>query len=885
MRPRTRRTRGDTPLEGMLSALRNGMPVTAEVLADRGSRLVEAAGWDQDPVKAHRQFRSSLDQVAGIEGEALRAAMGTALGSADTLRERREAFVLFRAGIAVESCPDLEERAIDELALRLLGGHYPGASRPCAVPGNVLVRRQESTAIYRHASLVGRRHRFTVITLAPGAVLRYRAPAGTRLDGLVGVEVAAIEVEDDEAVFALRPVPARPGGRVIEFGFAEVLPRPGHLPPMNWRARDVVRTQYAVLDYTPRIEFDGESTDQVSLRRSGTARRKLVVEGKQVPAEILSRHRWRQTRHVGLTDLRPDTEIAMQWTWGLPALSSLAAVFGYAAAAAVDLPGIIGHESDASRNMLVAARVIFLFLALREVYAYYQRWHRLRFKAGHSSLSLRQIPIEAVDPLREKAADTRLCSNQQAILFSLGILHSRQLRQRLVETYQLDQRAVRQHVSIDIEVPRPLFAQRDREQTIYFPVLMPVKSKFQDDFSVHGPDGAALHVLPYRQYLQLAARVLRVLLVRAMGGTTAFDNSPAAKSAEREAIALIAARRTPDGDAPGIVLNPGWHKAIEIDADADPARDKALTEAREFVEMLSHHYAIVVPLRLDENGRALVKFEQTLIPELTLVRKKRLALLLGARPIDMSFSIRMASTCQSYHLRVVGTDGLYLGDQNLVDSAATLTHLAKHEQVPPHFRFRKRLGQPHAHVYARFFPEPARIGVDDRQRLERPSIRLKFFETPPGSLLRAVVSALACLALVWIVGVINTRVPDADTDAPAFLLVFPAVVGAWLGFDSAGRRLLEGTLAARLSLTATVLLSIVSTGLFLGHKGLQETHHWYLLPDGWSLLWIKDVSWLVVVLLALGNAFVTTALYLRRTAFYSYLATRSQGEGEVLAHG
>ncbi|GAA3011701.1 hypothetical protein [Actinokineospora diospyrosa] len=879
-----RRTAG-TALDQVLLGLRDTAPVTADVLlTEPGAAIRAAAGWTEDtPDVALLRLRTALDALEPLAAAALRAAWGLDSDKETTLQARRLAFTGGHPDLDEADCSHLEEQASQELALRLMGGHYSAAPerlRRPSVPGGFLVREHRVTTVYVDGRLEGRRHLVGGFAVDASAHFTYRAADGARLARVEDATVVETRLVGGGTEFVLRPGlhPPGPGRRPpVEFTFVEALPKPVRLRRSR-RMTDRFDVQLPVLRLTHRLEFLGEPP------------RAVRVDGAK---RVLSEHTgasfdWRESAQVERVGVA-GTSISTTSVWGPVRWPSLALAVFFALPAVPDLPLLLGDLGDLGLGVWTGVQAVSFCLALGALFAYFRRRHQLRFKSGHGILTLRQVPPSAIAPLQEAAIDTKLCSAAQALIFAQGVVQSRQLRQRLVETYELDQRTVRQRVSIDVEVPRKLLPReangRKRLTSVYFPVLIPRKSKFQDDFSVYGADGEALHVLPYRQYLQLAATVLRQLLMSATGVTTPQALPEAAVEAERAALTLMVARRSADGFAPDMAKVDNWESRVRLPANASPAQQNALRLAVDFVRMLTFNYAIVVPLPIDCHGRALVKFQQTLVPELNLSsRRQRLALLLGARPIDLTFSIVMASTCQSYHLRVTGTDDLYLGDQNLVDSAATLHGQAKHEYVPPHVRFRRRLGQPHAHVYTRFFPEPAEVVTGPRQRrFERPSVRLKFFETPPGSLFRAVVSALACLALVWIVGVVSSRTPDADTDAPAFLLVFPAVVGAWLGFDAAGRRLLEGTLAARISLSCTVLISIVSTGLFLGHKGLDDVISWHRLPV--SVLWVNDWSWLVAVLLSGANAFVTAVIYLRRTAFYSYLATRAQGEGEVLANG
>src|SRR5260370_10955851 len=246
-----------------------------------------------------------------------------------------------------------------------------------------------------------------------------------------------------------------------------------------------------------------------------------------------------------------------------------------------------------------------------------------------------------------------------------------------------------------------------------------------------------------------------------------------------------------------------------------------------------------------------------------LVKRGRawLRILLGARPISVTVSLDNAWTCQSYHVRVDAPEGLYLANQVLIASKKYLglteeKYKAKGAPTSAHYRFRRRLGQSYAHFYGRFFPSPL---PGER----RPKLRLEFYEVPPGSVFRAAVASAACLILVWVVGFVISRTTDPGSDVPAWLLVFPGVAASWLGFDAPTGRLFEGTLASRLSLVATTVISVSASGLFvLNRSGLTlfdgslptDTPLFSLRMCGeFSVLGITKWAWAILAILALFN--------------------------------
>ena len=225
----------------------------------------------------------------------------------------------------------------------------------------------------------------------------------------------------------------------------------------------------------------------------------------------------------------------------------------------------------------------------------------------------------------------------------------------------------------------------------------------------------------------------------------------------------------------------------------------------------------------------------------------------------------------SYHVRVDAPEGLYLARQRFVasDEYVGKTNpplMAKNAPTPVHYRFRRRLGQPYAHFYGRFFPVPV-----SGQR--RPKVQLDFFEVPPGSDFRAAIASSACLGLVWIVGFVMSRTQNPGTDAPAFLLVFPGVAASWLGFDAPAHRLFEGTLAARLSLALTTLISVTASGLFIMNRsGLSIFYE--TMPLRGSVLGVSKWFWALLTVMAFFNSLYLMNRWLCHSWRFKHLSER-----------
>jgi hypothetical protein len=478
-------------------------------------------------------------------------------------------------------------------------------------------------------------------------------------------------------------------------------------------------------------------------------------------------------------------------------------------------------------------------------------------------------------------------------------------------------------------------------RAIPFPVIVPTKGDLHDNFAVYDGEGHRLQTLTYPEYLRFVAGVLRMLLMQAYATHSGLP--AAAMFVEHRALLELMHRgvttqtgaplpaqgrgrpsrvfrrtgkvraRPTEGELEeqariaGLIelgperllakLDTGTHQDnadVRRALDAWPVEDllaslsnaKSLRLAAELVRKLRDNYAIVAYVPCDAQGRFLVSYEQTIVPRLaapTSIRmriKSYLRMLLGARPIDLAITLVNAGSSQSYHTLVSGTDGMYLRSQRIEDPDSVLSQTAENAPTKPYIRFRPRRGQSYAHFYSRFFP-PTPAGRTT------PRLHVYFLETPPGALFRACIASLSCFVLVWLVGVFASLNGDPGTDAPAFLLVFPAVAAAWLGFEAPKDRLFEGTLVSRLSLVGTTATSIVASGLYMGRTAKATNTstflHWINmhLPRGASLLWVTTASWALLTFVALLNAAYTTYMCLVRAWEFGYLSSRPIANGFV----
>jgi hypothetical protein len=513
----------------------------------------------------------------------------------------------------------------------------------------------------------------------------------------------------------------------------------------------------------------------------------------------------------------------------------------------------------------------------------------------------RQEPVDSgqVDILKVRAA-SKVVDKLQAQVFALAITAPAEVRKRITEVYTIEERTVRQTVTIDAEIPRRY---RSPGDLIYFPVSIQPKGNLLDGWSVTDSSGDELPCLTYREYLVVAASVLRLLLSGACLGQPNADAKTGmtteARIAEDNALQLFI-KRNLDGRSPSASEVKDMASRIRrfpCLPKNDPRRTKVSQNrelAAQFVEKLSRNYVVIAPAKTNSDGRLLLKYEQKLIPNLELGSSRRRGprrwlsalfgsdtVAFGAQPVDLTISVQNAYTCQSFHLYVDGPEGLYLSHQEAIDFDTVLSMEAKDAPSKPTPRFRRRLGQSFAHFYVRYLPE-------NTGEQGQPRIRFRYAEVPPGSLFRATIAAVASFFLIWVIGALTTA-GDPHTDVPVLLLAFPAAAAAWLEFERPSRRLLEATLPGRVCLAITVLLSLASAALFMAHQELvartTPPFHWWSLPHGLSVLWVGDVSWVILILLALANMLIVGYKCLRGTWQYCYLSSRQQDGNALTRQG
>ncbi|HEY3467449.1 MAG TPA: hypothetical protein VGL47_20115 [Amycolatopsis sp.] len=501
---------------------------------------------------------------------------------------------------------------------------------------------------------------------------------------------------------------------------------------------------------------------------------------------------------------------------------------------------------------------------------------------------------ELANDLRD---DLDVISVEHLQQFAWSLLTPAAVRRRVTDEYTPDHRTLRKSVTIEFSFDRRFHqwpAEPDhradggegRGAGALVAITMPKKGQLYDHFSITDAAGTPIPRLLQGEYRLLVAKTLRAMLRAAFGNTPL---SPEALEAEREALEEIVRVGLPaqhrDESESDFRMRYQDHldrrlrvlEKIRRLVIPDGCDHGFLRLAVELVSKLSLNYAVVAAIPGD-GARYVVKYDYTLIPDLELSKvtrrrgiRSRLHFLLGTRPVFLSVSARNAAYCQSYHLAINAASNLYVGDFDITAVTNHVDAQVATTRQKPLWRVRGRRGQHYFHLHTRGLQIRGKQADADKL-----SVKVKFFEVPPGSLGHAGIAALACLAIVTAVGWTVTTVTDVDridTQIAAFLLAFPGLAAAWLGFEAKSAHLFEGSLTARLSSAATFLLSMAaSVLLLLTVSHVVHQHRVRLFVFGTA-----DGPWSVLVALAALHAAAICAIWWQRAAIYRRLAVRPVG--------
>lgn len=492
----------------------------------------------------------------------------------------------------------------------------------------------------------------------------------------------------------------------------------------------------------------------------------------------------------------------------------------------------------------------------------------------------------------EKSEFSSSLSEAQLPMFVDSLINPKATRSRIIEEIRPIRRVLHQSVSTTVKSTAVKDDDKDDEDEgnrgkgdedvdVIYPLMTPPKGSLQDHLvlRINGDDTAA--TLTYHEYLVLMASMLRALLAAPKLKVSPADRDRL-DAITSTAFGHIARRgRIESAQAKDLA-----QCVSDIERIATRLKDDQPGQADDEVELLrltvglitkmAGNYAIVVVLPHDvfQGGRAIVTYQRYIIPHLVRAPVRQLArylrdrarMLLGTRPISLEIQLNNAALARSYHLNVFAPDGMHLGEQELINGNGRFSSRNEaRKPSDPYKRFRKRLGQGYLHLYLRSIP----ADLADNLR-----VRMRFHETPPGSMAPTMMAALASFALIYIAGVVISAANKTfDSDFPALVLAFPALAAAFVGFDKGAGQLLGGTLASRASSLTTIIISLLASGLYMAQTADEMTR-----KSTFELMLIDSTWWQLLASLALLNFTVSSFVWVTRTYSYYWLASRDTGE-------
>lgn len=520
-------------------------------------------------------------------------------------------------------------------------------------------------------------------------------------------------------------------------------------------------------------------------------------------------------------------------------IAGLAIVLGLTAAVLFVAGLSTGHESRRITLWSIAVPCFVVAAGLTQVYWSLTVEHARSRPAGEEKADDNHLGIEAESAASEPLSqipDPPVLFAAEASVIALGVVSPDQVVNRLVESIRPRTRAFTHSASKTfVELPA---------EVRYVPVAVSRKGILHDRIDIVNGDGNSLPLLSHANSAALSIRTIRMLL--ATGVDSEQLHTYIAEIEPR--IHQIITSRTPRGAA-----NPTFEAELSaIEAEVRqlyvPTPEKRSDAnacyliAMQMIRLLSVNYVLMA--HVDSGGvprRHIVKMEQFKVPAILLEQSKsrmsgfliavrdKLRRAFGVRPTRFVIDLSGARTAGSYHFDLMGPDGTYLGRQEPLGFSTEEVR-----ESGAYIRFRRRLGQRYAHVYARG-------GRRILRHATSMAVDLTYFERPPGSFAPA---ALAALALSWfiLIGGHATSIDDpGNADVIAVMLTLPGIVAAWFGFEDS-RRFLGGSLGSRLHSTLVAALALIASGVFVGDLSWSTDLNLWDLDTGWTLMLIASTA-------------------------------------------
>jgi hypothetical protein len=423
----------------------------------------------------------------------------------------------------------------------------------------------------------------------------------------------------------------------------------------------------------------------------------------------------------------------------------------------------------------------------------------------------------------------------------LILLKPRRWIHRVVESFEVDNFTVRQQVSLHMTLPfgrgTPELQGSERPgaeaQDLVVPILTVQRGKLIDNLDVFDASDRSLPVLSHGEHQEFSQRILEVLAIAESGRS----ETTALKDLSRDAVeAVVALTSIP-------ILEPSRAQHVcddffseRVNESDDLCRLRASRQLHKLASLLVRHYFVLVEVRAAVGSRCLIKYgydatfrsEKVHLPDI-------LRTLGGHTPQNFIFETTHLRTCESYHFRMRPPEGFLVYRQRFVVPDQSRERRTVSGKVTPlreadfgaGLYMKDERASPYAHMY---------VGGGTETELSETEIlaEVRLFAWPPKGSVAAVALAVSTIAVLLTFRDISGSVLTSANDAIAFaalLLALPGTLAATLGIHLGRSELLAAPLAARATVFAVKLASLVAALMFLqagyGSRPLSDLEAWY----------------------------------------------------------
>lgn len=381
-------------------------------------------------------------------------------------------------------------------------------------------------------------------------------------------------------------------------------------------------------------------------------------------------------------------------------------------------------------------------------------------------------------------------------VYVVGAMRPHLLRMRTTERLTPQSRSLLRETTHELQLPAGASA--------IVPVLLLEKGYLQDFREVSDAAGKSLSVLTFFESTALALAVIERMVKSGFDRDWDPSQITAYRAHEDRILRAIGSRSLDENEAQNLT------RALDGLSRLKPSSDhpSRIDEAGLLITLLHKYYAVCVELPGSASGLQIVNIRDHVIPKSNMRDPSKRSLaglaglirsMTGSRPARYWVSCRLAMFARSYHLELVGPDGLYLARQRFFHPDRDVL-----EGAGVYDRWTSRRGQRFAHLYLR---------AAHRYRGEIVA-QFGFIERPPGSLAFATVAAFATssvITLAWLAP------PESERYLPflaATLLTFPAASAVIAGFNAPSN--FVGVMAfSRIGVAANLAIAIGASAMIV----------------------------------------------------------------------